>query len=75
MLRLTAEFYNAAGIRAAVQTLDDFGSFEWNDSPEDGYFQVAITAAEDVDPSDLEGEFGNFALACSIEATREAQES
>lgn len=75
MLTLSSEFYSAAGIRSAVNTLADFGSFEWDGTASDGYFEVDIKAADDVDPVELEGEFANFALARTVEAARAAADS
>lgn len=70
MVRLSTEFYSAAGIRAAIDALEDFGAFRWDESAKDGYFDIEVEAAEDVDGSELEGEFANFALARSVEAAR-----
>jgi hypothetical protein len=56
-----------SGIRAAVEAFADFGAFECNEDPTDGYFDVTITSADDIEQSDLEGEFGNFVFARSFD--------
>jgi hypothetical protein len=71
-LALHAEIYTEDGIRAAVGAFADFGSFQWDERPEGGYYTVSFDAADDVDPVELEGEFGNFALARSIESANAA---
>ena len=45
----------------------DFGAFEWSEEATDGYFEVTITSADDIEQKDLEGEFGNFAFARSFD--------
>lgn len=68
MLQLHEKVYSVEAIRETVATFADFGTFSWNEDAADGYFQIEIEAGDDVDPIELVGEFGNFALARSIEA-------
>jgi hypothetical protein len=66
-MRFNATIYRSGGIQAAVNAFADFGAFEWSQEASDGYFDVTITAADDIELSDLEGEFGNFAFARSFD--------
>lgn len=67
-MRFDSTIYRDAGIRAAIDAFADFGAFEWSGESTDGYFEVRIDAADDVDQRDLEGEFGNFAFARSFDS-------
>ena len=66
-MRFDATVYREAGIQAAIDAFADFGSFDWSNEAVDGYFEVQVESADDVDQRDLEGEFGNFAFARSYD--------
>ena len=68
MLKLCADIYTVAAIQEAVGVFADFAEFDWHEEPESGYFAIGISAADDVDPVELVGEFGNYVLTRSIEA-------
>jgi hypothetical protein len=66
-VKFNAEIYSNAGIQAAASTFADFGTINVPGDAMDGYYDVNIVAADDVDQRDLEGEFGNFAFARSFD--------
>lgn len=66
-MKFNADIYSVAGIQAAASTFADFGTISVPEQADDGYYKVSILAADDVDQRDLEGEFGNFAFARSLD--------
>ncbi len=66
-MKFNAEIYSPAGIQAAASTFADFGTITVSTEAADGYYDVTIASADDVDQRSLEGEFGNFAFARSFD--------
>ena len=67
MLALTASIYDVTAIESAVELFADFGTFEWEREPVDGYYNLKIESADDVELAELLGGFGNFVLTKTLE--------
>ncbi len=72
LLRFNSALYAADAIRDAVEMFEDFAAITWQPEPENGYFEVSLDAADDVDPQDLAGEFGNAVLVGTIDSQANA---
>ena len=70
-LKFHPEGYSA---EAPEATVERFGEVSHSEStPKMPYFEVALTAKDDADEDEVAGEFGNYALALTIEAKRGGQ--
>jgi hypothetical protein len=70
-LRFHHEIYSAQALEATVEVFGEVADIE--STQKMPYFEVALTAKDDADEDEVAGEFGNYALALTIEEKRGGQ--
>ncbi len=70
-LRFHHQAYSAAALETTAEVFDEVA--EIASTQKMPYFEIALTAKDDADEDEVAGEFGNYALALTIEEKRGGQ--